>query len=72
MKIRDSGWVVESCLLEKKIVLRMFQVSCTDEPAIYAAAVAEEEAILHSLSQAVATKGRAGRVVEPVDFSKGR
>lgn len=37
-----------------------------------AAAEAAEEAILNSLSQAVATKGRAGRIVETIDFSMER
>jgi D-aminopeptidase len=35
-----------------------------------AAAEAAEEAILNSLSQAVTTKGRAGRVVNALDFTK--
>ncbi|MCM3765112.1 P1 family peptidase [Neobacillus niacini] len=37
-----------------------------------AAAEAAEEAILNSLSQAVTTKGRAGRVVNALDFTKAR
>lgn len=37
-----------------------------------AAAEAAEEAILNSLSQAVTTKGRVGRVVNALDFTKAR
>jgi D-aminopeptidase len=34
------------------------------------AAESAEEAILNSLSQAVTTKGRAGRIVKPITFNK--